>query len=589
MTRRNQPPAPESNFAVVWRFLRPYSRRLLGIVLLTVLLSLLAMLPPLLVRAIVDRVLTAGRANLLPGLAVAMALVPILAALARYLQTIGIAAVGQRFVFDMRVALYRHLLGLSLRFFGRESTGKLINRLMGDSGVVQRVLTGQTITAVSDLVCAAFAISFTFLLNWRLALVLNLLVLIFVLNYRLNIGRLRQVNRTYQASLDRLSGGVQNRLVGALAIKTFGTETREHDIFSGQLEHSLGRVQESFLISNRFSMNTQLIQHLGRAIIYFLGCALVLRDELSYGDVIAFSTYAMQLLHPAVRFSEIARSIQEVQIAVERLIELYREPPEVVSRPDARRVTRLRGAVVFERVRFHYDEDTPVLRDFQLTVQPGQTIALIGPTGCGKSTILSLLMRFYDVTGGRLLLDGVDVRDYEVESLRRQFGIVLQDPLLFKVSIADNIRYARPDAPPASIEQAARVAEIHDFIQTLPQGYDTLLGEEGVDLSLGQKQRLTIARAVAADPAILVMDEATSALDTDSERAIQRALERVLKGRTSFIVAHRLSTIRNASQIVLLDKGRIVEQGHHDELMADRNGRYRRLYLTHMDSGSLAT
>ncbi len=568
-------------------FLRPYRKQLLGLVGLTVLLSILIMLPPLLVRAVIDRVITEGDRSVFPILAVLMLTLPVLLALMRFLQSVGIAAIGQRFVFDVRILLYNHLLNLSLRFYSRNSVGKVVNRLMGDSGVVQRMLTAQSIMVVSDFVCAAFAISATFAINWRLGLVLFLIITTFVGNYRINIKRIRLSTRGYKSALDRVSGGVQNRLGTALAVKTFGTELREQQVFRNDSGTSMSMVEDAQVATNSFSMNTQLIQGLGRAVIYFLGCAFVLKGEMSYGDVVAFTAYAMQLLLPAVRFSELAKQIQDVSVAVERLFELFKEAPEITEKPDAREIKQLSGKVHFEHVHFHYEPATPVIKDFHLHVEPGQTVALIGPTGCGKSTILSLLMRFFDVTGGQLLLDGIDIRELKLFSLRKQFGIVLQDPLLFNISITENIRFSRPDATMEEIEAAAKVAEIHDFILTLPDGYETELGREGVELSVGQKQRITIARAVVSDPAILIMDEATSSLDSDSEQAIQRAMDRVLKNRTCFVVAHRLSTIRNADRIVLLDQGIIAEIGNHDELMQKPDGRYRDLYLKHMGAGVL--
>jgi len=566
--------------------LSPYRRRLWALLGLTVLLSLLAMLPPLVLRAIVDRVITPGNRAPLFMLGLAMILLPVVSALCSYLQTLGIAYVGQKFVFDMRQSLYRHLLRLSMRFFGKTGVGMLVNRLMGDTGAVQNLLTAQTISIVSDLVCSAFAITATFLINWRLAFLILLLIVVFVINARVNIGFIRQSNRNYQRSMDRLSAGLQDRLMTTLVVKSYGAEAREQHVFRSQSESSLRQVRTMQVANNTFSTNTQLLAEAGRATIYFAGCAMVLMDLMTYGDVLAFTTYALQLLWPAVRFSLLAKQVQDVSVAADRLAELFSTTPEITDPPDAAELPRLTGRVDFDHVCFHYNPDKPVIRDFSLHVAPGQTVALIGPTGCGKSTLLSLLLRFFDVTGGALRLDGHDVRSLRLKPLRRQFGIVLQEPQLFTASIADNIRYARPGATQEEIETAARVAEIHDFIMTLPAGYNTLIGVEGTQLSTGQKQRITIARAVAADPAILIMDEATSALDSESERAIQIAMERVLKNRTAFIVAHRLSTIRTADVIVLMNQGHVVEMGRHDDLMKIPGGHYAAITAKFMGRGT---
>jgi subfamily B ATP-binding cassette protein MsbA len=565
----------------VLAFLGPYRARLAGLLALTLLLSVLSMLPPLVTRAIIDRVITARERSVFSTLAVLMLALPLVNAACAYLQTLGMAYVGQRFVADLRDALYGHLLRLSMRFFGKRSVGMLVNRLMGDSGTVQSMLTAQTLGIVSDLVCSAFAITAAFALNWRLAFLIVVLLTIFIINFRLSAAGIRHANRSYQRSLDRLSAGVTNRLSASLAVKSFGTEAREHGVFRGQSDESLDLVRGLQDANIRFSMNTNLLTDGGRALIYFLGCAMVLMDQVSYGDVVAFTSYSMQLLSPALRLSMIARQLQDVKVAGERLFDVFDETPEIHDASPCVSLSRLRGQVDFEHVSFYYEKGKPVIRDFDLHVQPGQTLAIIGPTGCGKTTILSLLLRFFDVTDGALKLDGTDIRHVALADLRRQFGIVLQEPLLFTASIGDNIRYARPGATRQAIEEAARVAEIHDFIETLPQGYDTIVGVEGVQLSVGQKQRISIARAVAADPAILIMDEATSSLDSESERAIQVAMGRVLSHRTAFIVAHRLSTIRNADRIVVMKEGRILELGRHDELMR-ANRAYASLYRKHM-------
>ena len=557
-------------------------------IVLTSVLAAICVMPPLIVRMIINRVIGEGETDLLPVIIVIYVSITLLTAGCGYLQTLAMAFVGQSFVMRVRTAVYDHLLGLSLSFFSRESTGKLVNRLMGDSGVLQQALTVTTLQVISDLICATFAISATLFINWRLAIPLYILLLLFVLNYRLNIGRVRKLARAQRSAEDRVASGVQNRLAANLTVKTYGTELREGLLFHEQSAASLDLAREGQVATSDFMRNSELLQSTGYAVIFFLGCAMVLDGTASYGDVTAFCSYTMLLISPAVRFSLLAQQLQNVKISAERLFEILDEEPVVTERPGAEEVHECRGAIRFEDVHFGYVPDKEVLKGISLDVEPGETVALVGTTGCGKTTILSLLMRLFDVTDGRITIDGRDVRDFTLKSLRSCFGIVLQESLLFSVSVADNIRYGKPQATQKQVEFAARIAEIHDEILALPRGYESRVGDHDVQLSVGQKQRIAIARAILADPAVLIMDEATSALDTNSERAIQVALDRFLTGRTAFIVAHRLSTIRNADKIVFLDAGRIVECGPHDELMKIEGGRYRRLYETHVGAGHLS-
>ncbi len=566
-------------------FMSPYRLRLYGLLVLTGVISILVMLPPIVTMKFVDRVMTRGDSSAMFGLGILMVAIPSLAALFRFLQAMSIAYLGQRFTFDIRYALYNHFLRLSMRFFSKYSVGKLSYRLMEDSGVVQNMLTSQTVGIISDMVCSAFALVATFMLNWRLATLLLIFSAIFVLNYRLARGKILKYSKLTRRYSDNMSGGVQNRLSTDMAVKTFGTQMREQDVFMDDLGNVMKYEKEAMLANNNFWMNVILIDNVGKAILFFIGCALVLRGEMTYGGVTAFSAYTVQLMGPAVRFSLIVSQLQQVGISTQRLFEIFEEKPEIVNCEKPVVMKKITGKVDFNNVMFQYVEGKPVLKDITIHCKPGDTTALIGPTGCGKSTVLNLLLRFYDITSGELLIDDVDIRKIELHSLRKQFGIVLQESLLFGISIRENIRYGRASATDEDVENAAKVAEIHEFIMGLPEGYDTPVGDFGIELSVGQKQRINIARAVCADPAILIMDEATSSLDSDSELAIQRAMDKVLAGRTSFVVAHRLSTIKNADKIILLDGGYICEQGTHDELMAIENGRYRELYLKHKGAG----
>jgi len=332
------------------------------------------------------------------------------------------------------------------------------------------------------------------------------------------------------------------------------------------------------ICSASFSTASRIINGVGSSVLFCLGCYLVIQGEITYGAVTAFMAYAQRLLGPALRFTEISNLIQQTLVSADRIFEVLDAEPEIKEVKEAKELPPIKGHIKFEKVSFAYVPGEPVLNEIDFEVQPGTTVALVGHTGCGKTTIGNLLLRLYDPQSGRILIDGHNIAEVTLKSLRSQIGVVLQDTILFNTTIKENIKYGKRNATDQEVIQAAKIAEIHDFIMSKPDGYETIIGEGGTKLSVGQKQRIAIARAVITNPGILVMDEATSSLDSESEALIQKALKNVLAGRTSIIIAHRLSTIVNADLIIVMDKGRIIEMGTHRELLKKKDGFYRQLY-----------
>jgi ABC-type multidrug transport system fused ATPase/permease subunit len=417
----------------------------------------------------------------------------------------------------------------------------------------------------------------TFYLSWRLSLLLLLMLPLYLLNYHLFVPRLVKNRAKYRAKMDDISGVLQERLSSPTMVKSYAREKYETREFVSDTRESLNVANEGLRYNTSFSAASSVIQNIGSAVIYCAGCYMVVVGAMSYGSVIAFTYYALNLLAPAVRFSELFNGLQQTKVSVDRILDLLDEQPDVIEKPDAIALDKVRGEVQFDHLSFAYKPGMPVLQDINVTMRPGTVTALVGHTGSGKTTMATLLYRFYDPYEGAIRIDGHDLRELRLSSLRRHLGVVLQDTIMFNCSIADNIRYGCPAASDEQVVEAAKVAEIHEFVLTLPDGYKTKIGEGGTKLSVGERQRLAIARAVVTNPAILVLDEATSSLDTESERAIQKALAKVMRDRTCVVIAHRLSTIVTADQIIVLDKGRVIEVGTHFELMSRPEGHYREL------------
>jgi len=540
----------------------------------------LSLVPPYLLGTIVDKVIGQRRDDLFFSVMCVFIITPLLGNFLSFINGYTISLIGDKLVLDMRRKLYEHLLNLPMRFFDKSSTGGLMERLMGDVGQVQSIVAGQTITLASDVVACLVSIVFMMNLNWRMTLLLMFFVPMYVFNYNFFIERIRRNNEVLRKKTEDMSSGMQERLSGAMAVKAFGQERVEDRRFTGDAyeARNSGLKLHSYYVV--FGATSGMISWAGQTGIYLLGCYLVAVNEMSLGSVIAFTSYCVYLLGPAIRFSQMSEQIERAMVSVNRIGELLQETPEPPDPPDAVYIEKFQGHVQLQNLWFEYEKDHPVLKDISLDIPPGKTVALVGHTGCGKTTIISLLLRFYRPTSGKFLIDGADITKLTRACLRNNLAMVPQEPVLFEGRVRENIAYGDPEAPLDKIIAAAKAAEIHKTIMELPDGYDTFLGEEGAKLSVGQKQRMIIARAILADPAILVLDEATSSLDTESERLLQKALARIMANRTCFVVAHRLSTIVGADLIVVLSEGRILEAGCHEELLANKEGHYRHLYFT---------
>jgi ATP-binding cassette subfamily B multidrug efflux pump len=558
-------------------FLRPYWPRMVAAFLLMLLASGLSLVVPYLIKVAIDEHIAQGD---VPALG-RVALLTVCAFLGLYVVTTGqrylLSWVGQRVLATLRAQLFRHLQVLPLGYHDTHIVGVTISRVINDVAVINELLSEGLITFVSDVLVLVGIIGVMLSMSPRLALLSFSVLPLMAVATALFARRAQVAFRHTRARIAAVVGDLAEDISGMRVIQAFAREDISHEHFDEVNRANREAHVMAMSLSFVFLPTVEFLGMLATAVVLWFGGRAVAQGELTLGVVVAFLAYVSRFFQPIRELSQLYTTMQAAMAGGERVLELLDAEPEVADAPDAVGMPTIVGRVELRDVSFSYRGEMRVLHEVNLSVEPGQTVALVGPTGAGKTSIANLIARFYDVTEGAVLIDGIDVRQVSQRSLRRQMGLVPQDPFLFSGTIADNIRFGRPDALDRAVEGASRLANAHEFIAALPERYHTEILEGGVNLSVGQRQLICIARAVLADPRILILDEATSSVDTVTEVLIQQALRRLLAGRTAVVIAHRLSTVRHADLICVIDGGRIVERGQHGELLA-RGGTYRELY-----------
>lgn len=560
---------------------RPYAARVAIAVVASVVVAGADVSVAKLIQPLVDKILAAGESSVIIYVPIVIVSLAVIKSTARYLQEYFIKTAGQLVVQDIRNDIYSHSLALSMGYFFRHASGNLMSRILNDVGVMQRSAADVLVDGIRESFTLVGLIGLAFYTDWKLAL-LAFLVLPVAVVPAAAIGRkIKSNTRRGQQTMGFLTTILQETFAGIKIVKSFGREDDERARFRDENLNYYRFMRKVIKYDSVARPMVELLGSFGIAGVAWYGMRRVYSGSITQGELFSFIAAIGMMYSPFKRLTRVNNQVQKSVAAAERVFEVTDEKPDIVDAADALAVDQVAGSVVFDRVTFAY-EVQPVLQEFSLAVSPGEVVALVGPSGAGKSTIVGLLNRFYDPQQGSITVDGIDIRQFTMASLTASIALVDQETFLFHDSIKNNIRYGRPEASDEDVRLAALQAYADEFISQLPEGYETSIGDRGVRLSGGQRQRLCIARAILHDAPILILDEATSALDTESEAMVQKALANLMKNRTTFVIAHRLSTVRNADMIVVLEAGRLIDKGTHEELLA-KGGLYKNLYDLQFD------